>query len=268
MKKQLFFLIIIYFLSNSVNNFALFSENVSKPSDLPITVVFSPNIYNQIATSAKTEDKSVNTTSVKTSSKSSAFATIKDIAFVQKVTDNSAALLGYLTALLNDRQKQQSLLEHLQSTLYEYKWRIIFGTAFGGYCYATYKLKSLEHALINNELWSQWKKAAVSELYLLSDSELSADLLRAIQKKYTSLSALEDFNTPLISFINDVKKEEKLLDDYQKFVKKLELLRVASYFSINHSLLDSIATRKDKLAYLQSRLWNWVSEYKVNSHLK
>lgn len=244
--------------------FPLFSqgEQMGPPQNNPNqpVIVFSPNIYNQIAASAGVKDQSVRNVSSTSS--------IQDIAFIQKVSDKSSALLGYLMAFLQDREKQQTLLEHFKATCCEYKWRLIFGSLATSYAYITYRLKSLEHTLIHTDAWSQWRKGSMSELYSTPDAELARDLLFAIQRKYTTLSSIEDFNTPLIMFMKEIQKEEKMLGDYLKLVKRLEMFRVSSYFSINHSLVESISCRKDKLAYLQSRLWNWLSEHKLNAHLK
>lgn len=177
---------------------------------------------------------------------------------------NVATMAAFFTVQLD---KANTSLHSFASYCSENKFKISCYGLAAAYCYIFYRLKKLEYALCNDHSWSLWKKQqSLQELYMINDDELINDLLIAIQGRYTNLHNLDDFNTPLTFFIKDVDQEGRSLTLYIKLARRLSMFKIGKLFSINKKLLEEAAQRKERLNYLKSRIWNWVSAHKVSQH--
>jgi len=122
----------------------------------------------------------------------------------------------------------QSGLESSKGWLQSGWPHIVFVFIVTSYGYAIHQLNNGVN-YINDELkWAKWKEnASFDELTATGIENLSKELIFEIQMNYPDNDNPGDFNSPLITFQNELKKEFTLLRKYQKiyaFVNKAHLL--------------------------------------------
>jgi len=250
---------------------ALYADDANPQFALPpnlqsLTIPINVSVTNASSSDAAsvTKQDSIQNADVSSSSESASVSQVKDITFSQKVSESGAAVAALLAAQLHE---ESSSFRGFISSCFANKFKLALGSAALLYCYVFYRLKKMEWSLLRDHCWSLWKnQLSLQELYMINNHDLIKDLLVAIQGRYTNVHNLDDFNTPLTFFVRDIDDEGRMLTSYEKTVRWLERLRLRRLFSINTTLIEQAAPRRERLNYLKGRVWSWISENKVNYH--
>ncbi len=132
------------------------------------------------------------------------------------------------------------------------------------YAATYYSLKKAEWLIGNKEAWCNWKyELTLTELYSLTRHDLAAELLQAIQKKYINPKNPADHVTPLVTFLEQYDAEIAVFKRYFLLAKWIKRLRLTRFFPLSDQTLLAIKDRIERLAYLRSTFFGWITEYKT-----
>ncbi|HBS48546.1 TPA: hypothetical protein DEO28_01430 [Candidatus Dependentiae bacterium] len=163
----------------------------------------------------------------------------------------------------------KSIFEGAMGNLKSFKfWVAATGaTLLSSYLLVLYKLKKAEWVLGKTDLWSFWKSEKnIFELASMNEKEFIELLLFEIQAKYTSINAVNDYSTPLGLFFKNIDLEVENIEMYVWLSSKIKQLHLTKIFPIDEKIILGSADRINKLTFLRSKIWNWISKQKaVNS---
>lgn len=228
---------------------------------IPFTLNLTLNTYS--TSSALVEDASSFSTN------SHASSLVKDLSLTQKMGDSGAALVAMLAFLTeHSRAAKETISTKMHSLSMLQKTKIVLGGVGGCLVFLLLALKRYEKALYHERCWSLWKsEKSLASLYLLDDDVLVRELLESIQARYTVFPSLDDFNSPLGCFFNDIGSEERALSRYEKVSSCIVWPSLLRRLFVDTHLLETLEKRKERLNYIRSKLWLWVARHKVTLSL-
>jgi hypothetical protein len=160
-------------------------------------------------------------------------------------------------------EKSAESLSNLKEWASNNKLKVALYTTASVYGYVTYKLFTLKHVLAQPENWSLWNHStSLEELYALSEKELGEILVKEAQQRYTIVNDPENFITPLVTFLQMVEEEKKLLQAYISLYEWIQSLRLEKILWVDAQLAAACQERLKRLAYLRAIFVNWITEYK------
>lgn len=147
-------------------------------------------------------------------------------------------------------------------------WLIVAGmTGVSAYLYLFIKLKKDSWFLSRRDLWSYWRsEKSLGELFEMDEEELVRQILFDIQTKYTKIEEVENFSAPLSVFFRELDKERKKLTNYVWWAKKIQCMHLSKLFLLDWQIVTVAEERLRRLAFLRSRIWNWISGKKVREN--
>ncbi len=137
----------------------------------------------------------------------------------------------------------------------------IVASVYAVLCYEVIK----GYMYLNKEnLWSSWRSTiSFEELLAISQQQLSQELLRDIQLRYTNAQNINDFISPLATFLNDIEKETHYINYYNKLNTWLIRLHLSTIIPVSKKHFDGSKERLQRLAYLKNVFLSWATEYKI-----
>lgn len=186
-------------------------------------------------------------------------------AITQLIKNTTAQIVN--NTLQSAQDACHSLKEQSKLFLWEYKWRITGLTILGLYSYLAYQSIALRIYFSAHERWFNWNEfLSIDALCARSQDELGADLVKEIQRRYTSISAPTDFITPLIHFLQEIETEEKALDLYLQLGSYIERLRICTITGYNSQLGQKCEIWRRRVGYLRATFMRWMADYKLKQN--
>ncbi len=172
---------------------------------------------------------------------------------VSTITSVSNELYAHL-AQVQDAFKQRA--QKLLSTIRKHPIKTILGVTAG--CYGTLALYTafLASRLQKNSWWSSYKtELSLDDLYKIEDTELTHDLLAAIQQRHGALTTLDE---SLKKFFSDIDTEVLYARRYLAIIARIRKLHLSLFFPINNILLESLPERVSRVLFLKSRIERFI----------
>lgn len=168
--------------------------------------------------------------------------------YTRKLKDQAAGFFGPLTrTILNNK-----------------KWSCIYAA---GTLYAIIQMKLiyLTTKLSSPNCWSKWQSNnKLEQLYQIPQSVFSHNLLKDIQRTYTTVNNPTDFVTPLVTFMHETDNEIKYLKQYQRIVNWISRLKVSYIFFYSGKLYDDVPDRLNRLSFMKNTFLSWLTDFKIN----
>lgn len=151
--------------------------------------------------------------------------------------------------------------------VHEYKWRIVGITIASCYGYLAYTSICLRLYFNQQERWFNWNEHLTLEaLCASSQKELGIELVKEIQRRYTSMNAPTDFVTPLITFLQSIDQEQQQLELYLRLGPWIERLRLCTLTGYNTQLAKKCDMWRRRVAYLRATFMRWMADYKLEQN--
>ena len=156
------------------------------------------------------------------------------------------------------------LLSDFYTWLSENKIKTTMGVAAFFYLYLHYKLLSIKYLLNNNENWSLWNRTTTLEdFFMLPQKNVAESLTRELQRRYTTTENPDDVVTPMVTFLQEVEREQKLLQSYVSLCSWIKTLWLQKICWRDEELWAACDNRLKRLAYLRSVFVQWITEQKL-----
>lgn len=141
----------------------------------------------------------------------------------------------------------------------------IAGTYIYAYHYITQANKYLDMA----NLWSSWRSDTPLEyLITIPQQELAKELILEVQRRYSNPQNPTDFITPLITFIQAIENELKIIRKYNRLYHCTTILHVQKMLPFNQKQFKSLNEKYRKLIHIKNIFLSWATEYKINHNKK
>jgi|GEM_PF-48688 glycerate dehydrogenase len=190
---------------------------------------------------------------------------------VDNRTNVSSSAASFLESRIGNKIDLKNVVKGVGDGFLKHKYKIL--TTLGisscsfSYLYFLYQLKSDSVYLADKDLWSKWNGSKkLSEFFTMDNNELIEELLLDIQVKYTDVENVGDFSLPFTSFFQAVEEEEKKLSRYAKHHKIINRLKLEKAFQLDENLITEIDNRLDRLSFLKTKLWQWLSAKKIQEN--
>lgn len=185
---------------------------------------------------------------------------------ISQVVKNSTNQL-VSTVMQTTRDAYQATRDATTAFVHENRWRLIGLLAGSGYCYLTYTIISLRLYFNQKERWLYWNDYLTLEaLCATSQKDLGVELIKEIQRRYTSISAPTDFVTPLIRFLQLIDEEQQRLELYLKLGPWLTKLHLCTITGYSTELAQKCESWRRRVAYLRATFMRWMAEYKIEQN--
>ena len=151
--------------------------------------------------------------------------------------------------------------------LWEYKWRLAGSTAVGGYFYLLYSMVTLRLYFNQQERWFNWNEYfTLDALCAQPQKDLGIELVKEVQRRYTSISAPTDFVSPLIKFLMLIDEEERALTLYLRLGPWIERLHLCTLTGYNSELVQKCDMWRRRIGYLRATFMRWMADYKLEQN--
>lgn len=162
------------------------------------------------------------------------------------------------------KERMQTLLNS-HSFLCDYGLYILALSLAGTYGYLSYIIYRGNSYLSNSELWSSWRQdLSFDQLLAIPQHQLSEDLIREIQRRYTNPSSVTDLLHPLTQFITIAADEEEMLLWYQKWYGWLSTLHIIRCLPFAKNRFAKITERMQRLTYFKNLFQTWIADYQLH----
>ena len=158
---------------------------------------------------------------------------------------------------------QEALQKHFNATtssILSHQKTIFATLIFSSYVWINYQLRQTNQLLQEHNSWCNWKSSVpLAHLQLTDGQELLEQLKIDFYKKYALKN--DDIATCnyILLFVNDIKHEMKLLDNYfywQKLIKTIWCQKLF-YFPCDISVIEE---KKTRLLFIFDFFMKWYSE--------
>ena len=163
---------------------------------------------------------------------------------------------------------QQNIKGHIQeqSTNFfgRYKWQLLGIGLVASYGMLCYLIISGHYYLGDTQLWSSWRQdLPFDQLLSIPQQQLSQELVREIQRRYTTPGSINDLLQPLGKFMIAIEQEEEQLKWYQLVYSWLGYAQLPKLVPINKNRFGKITERLQRAAYYKNVFQSWASEYQL-----
>lgn len=166
-------------------------------------------------------------------------------------------------AAQNAYENTSASVSALQQWASNNKLKLAFYTTASLYSYITYKLFILKYHLIQTDNWSLWNNGlSLDELMSIPQNKLGEILVKEAQQRYTLIDDPENFITPIITFLQTVEQEKKMLEGYVALCSWITTVKLSKLFWFDENLFFLCRERLKRLAYIRAVFVNWITEYK------
>ncbi len=173
-------------------------------------------------------------------------------------------VLHKLATLWQENTIKETLQKNSSHFLYHYKWHILALITAGAYAGLVYIITSGNRYLADAQLWSSWhQELPLDQLLAIPQQQLSQDLLREIQRRYTDPESITNFMKPLGKFMMAIEQEEELLKWYQNAYSWISYARLPQLVPLNKQRFGKINERLQRLAYYKNIFQSWAAEYQL-----
>jgi len=160
------------------------------------------------------------------SSSGSALSSVSD-----QVVGVTSSIYNSLEAMLISIKQG---VEAGSESLWNNKGKVILGASAALYGYLLYETRSMQSYLTDSDAWSAWRsELSLEKIYAIPDTDIIADLLFSVQKRYSNVIDLDNYIEPVKKFFYDVKQERTALERYRRWgniIKKLPLFFSKVFF--------------------------------------
>lgn len=171
------------------------------------------------------------------------------------------------TTLQTAQDAYHSLSGAATHFVWEYKWRLLGITAMSGYVYLLYTMVTLRLYFSQQERWFNWYEYLTLEaLCAQPQKDLGIELVKEVQRRYTSINAPTDFVSPLIKFLQAIDEEEKALALYLKLGPWIERLRLCTLTGYSSELAQKCDMWRRRIGYLRATFMRWMADYKLEQN--
>jgi hypothetical protein len=151
--------------------------------------------------------------------------------------------------------------------VWEYKWRLVGASATSGYLYLLYTMVTLRLYFNHAERWFNWNEyLSLDALCARPQDALGIDLVKEVQRRYTSISTPTDFVSPLIKFLMVIDEEEKALALYLRLGPWIERLHLCTLTGYSKELAQQCAVWRRRVGYLRATFMRWMADYKLEQN--
>jgi len=196
------------------------------------------------------------------------FASSNNAGATCAAASTSVSKVDYKQILDQALAKGKNQINGLRDYIAKHKYFFILTSSLSFYLFTYYKIYKLEAAINTKESWIFWKSDySLEKLLIIDHKNLTKELLSDIQKKYASRSNPDDYITPLNLFINEIDKNIQDLNDYLKWVRTIQYLRIGKIYFINDKKLFDAQEKLNKLLFIKNTFSNFTLEFKQQKFL-
>lgn len=194
----------------------------------------------------------------------------KNVVHISNVVNNNATgsssledTQQYLKKTL-DGASLHNIASQISKYCYDNKYTITALTVASSYGYLFYKIHSIKGYIQSDQGWSAWKKdASFESLLAIPQSQLTHELIAAIQAHYINPLSPTDFLTPFINFSRDITHELDLLTRYHSYISWSMQFSLQAILPFSDALLSQLTERKQRVTYLKTLFNSWLAQYKL-----
>ena len=169
-----------------------------------------------------------------------------------------------IATLWHENTIKQQLHEGSSHFFNAYKWHLLALFTAGAYAGLVYIIASGNHYLSDNQLWSSWhQELPLDQLLAIPQQQLSQELLREIQRRYTDSESITNLVKPLGKFMIAVEQEEEQLKWYQNTYSWISYARLPHLVPLNKHRFTKINERLQRLAYYKNTFQSWAADYQL-----
>ncbi len=187
---------------------------------------------------------------------------------VSKQPDTAAkesVILNKVSELWQENVKiQKQLQEKGSSFVTANKWYLLAAGLACSYGYLAYIIMTGSTYLGESNLWSSWhQELPLEELLAIPQQQITQELIREIQRRYTDPSSISDIVKPLGIFMVKIDQEEEQIRWYQSAYSWISYLRLNKLVPVNQSRFGKITERLQRLAYYKNLFKSWAADYQL-----
>ncbi len=210
------------------------------------------------------KNKNINNISINTTVNSSASAQIVDTVVsavkeeVKQIKEQVSASVEMLTLITKE-------------LLWEYKWRLGFIGTAGGYGFIVIKNQQLKTYITHPLRWHFWALTHLTPRLFRQDitnQDLTWQLIREIQSRYTSAQQPDDFILPFMQFLKDIEEEIRALKSYKRLGDMFEYLGISNYIFFDQTTYKKCATWLKEAETIKTLFLCWMADYKLQQHTR
>jgi hypothetical protein len=180
-------------------------------------------------------------------------------------TTNESQFIDKVSELWKENLKiQKQMQEKGSQFISTHKWYLMGAGLACLYLYLAYIIMSGSNYLGNTTLWSSWhQELPLDQLLAIPQQQLTQELIREIQRRYTDSSSIVDIVKPLGIFMVKSDQEEEQIKWYQSAYSWLSYLRLHKLIPINQTRFNKISERLQRLAYYKNLFKSWAADYQL-----
>jgi hypothetical protein len=178
---------------------------------------------------------------------------------------NESQIVNKVSDLWKENLKiQKQIQEQGSQFISTNKWYLLAGGLSCVYAYLAYIVIQGNNYLGDLNLWSSWhQELPLDQLLAIPQQQLTQELIREIQRRYTDVSSIVDIVKPLGMFMVKSEQEEEQIKWYQSTYSWLSYLRLNKLIPMNQSRFNKITERLQRLAYYKNLFKSWTADYQL-----
>lgn len=189
----------------------------------------------------------------------SAAATL--ISHIESATKVSVEWIYNKTKKLQETKDQ--IQKDLQNFLWEKRYHLTGLTVLAGYSWINYQLIMRYFFIKDPSLWSNWKiNYSFENLCAIPQKTLANELILSICTHVNPKNPT-DTTYSLITFINTIDNEIKIITDYITMGKKIKKMKLIKLFSINDQKIAYAEQLLQRAHFIRHIFLSWLSEFNL-----
>ena len=194
----------------------------------------------------------------------SAAATL--ISHIESATNTTVQWFNNKTQTL--QETSQKFKKDLQEFFWEKRYEITGLTVLAGYSWISYKLMMGYFLIKDTALWSKWKmNYSFENLCAIPQKILANELILSIGTHVNPKNPT-DLTYSLITFINTIDNEIKMITDYITLGKKIKKIGLMKLFPINDQKIAYAEKLLQRAHFIKHIFLSWLSEFNLGNVAK
>jgi hypothetical protein len=183
----------------------------------------------------------------------------------QSTPSNDSQIMNKISELWQENIKiQKQLKEQGSHFLSANKWYLLGSGLLFSYVLLAYLIMSGNSYMGDASLWSSWhQELPLDQLLAIPQEQLTQELIREIQRRYTDSTSISDIVKPLGIFMVKIDQEEEQIKWYQTVYSWLLYIRLTKLVPVGQQRFAKIAERLQRIAYYKNLFKSWTADYQL-----
>ena len=178
---------------------------------------------------------------------------------------NDSQITNKISELWQENLKiQKQLKEQGSQFLSANKWYLLGAGLVFSYGLLAYLIMSGNSYLGDSALWSSWhQELPLDQLLAIPQEQITEELIREIQRRYTDSTSIADIVKPLGIFMVKIDQEEEQIKWYQSVYSWISYIRLTKLVPVGQQRFSKIPERLQRIAYYKNLFKSWAADYQL-----